>query len=51
MAGLISALFLEDLSSVGSDISPNSLPRKGPKHISSVEIAADMCIARQAVQK
>jgi hypothetical protein len=44
-AGLISALFLEDCSSVGFDISPNRLLCKGLKQISCVEIASDLCIA------
>jgi hypothetical protein len=50
-AGLISALFLEDFSSVGFDISPNSLLRKGLKQISCVEIASDLWIAGHPVQK
>jgi hypothetical protein len=50
-AGLISALFLEDFSSVGFDISPNSLLRKGLKQISCVEISSDLWIASQPVQK
>jgi hypothetical protein len=50
-AGLISALFLEDFSSVGFDISPNSLLRKGLKHISYVEIASNLWIVEQPVQK
>jgi hypothetical protein len=50
-AGLISALFLEDFSSVGFDISPHSLLRKGIKQISCVEIASDLWIAAQPVQK
>ena len=50
-AGLISALFLENFSSVGFDISPNSLLRKGLKQISCVEIASALWIAGQPVQK
>ena len=50
-AGLISALFLEDFSSVGFDISPNSLLRKGLKQISCVEIASDLWIAKTACAK
>jgi hypothetical protein len=50
-AGLISALLLEDFSSVGFDSSPNSLLRKGLKHISCVEITSTLWIAGQPVQK
>jgi hypothetical protein len=50
-AGLISALFLENFSSVGFDISSNSLLRKGLKQISCVEIASDLWIVSQPVQK
>jgi len=50
-AGLISALSLEDFSSVGFDTSPNSLLRKGLKQISYVEIKSDLWIAGQPVQK
>ena len=50
-AGLTSALFLEDCSSVGFDISPNRLLRKGLKQIFRVEMASDLCIAGRPVEK
>jgi hypothetical protein len=50
-AGLISAFSLENFSSVGFDISPNSLLHKGLKQISCVEIKSDLWIAGQPVQK